>query len=344
MVKSPVNWIKIAIVIAFLYVLSLATSIYLPVIISIVLAFILNPLVNLLCRIRVKAWAMPRGLAVLLAFAIAGLFLTIVAKFVFMPFIHEFDKFAANLPNLINKIQKITIAIEARANEVTLPANISSLLQQAASSAASFSIGLVRKIVNSIFDLASRIIELVVVPVLAYYFMKDWQVLKESFIAIFSPNSKSRVRSIIEESAAIISGYIRGQFWISVIVGFTVFCGMYFFKVDYPLVLGLLATLTETIPIVGPIIGAIPAILLAFLTSPALAVKVLIFFIIIHQIENHIVVPKVMGQTIDLHPATVILVLLIGGQLYGIIGMIFAVPVAALLKVIISHLWYDDQK
>ncbi|MPN43908.1 putative transport protein [bioreactor metagenome] len=172
--------------------------------------------------------------------------------------------------------------------------------------------------------------------------MKDWQVLKEGFISIFSFNNRSRVSTIIDEVAVVISGYIRGQFWISVVIGLTVFCGMYFLKVDYPLVLGLLATLTETIPIVGPIVGAIPAILLAFLTSPALAVKVLLFFIIVHQIENHIIVPNVMGQTIDLHPATVIIVLLIGGQLYGIIGMMLAVPVAALLKVIVRHLWYDD--
>ncbi|MDD4599793.1 MAG: AI-2E family transporter [Negativicutes bacterium] len=340
MVKSQINWIKVAILGIAFYIASLVSAIYIPIIIAIVLAFILNPLVDLLCKIRIKSFIMPRGLAILLSFLFAGVCLTIIATFVFMPFVHEFEKFVANLPYLIQKIQQITIAIEARASEVTLPANLSSLVQQTVSSAASFSVGLVRKIVNSIFDLASRIIEMVVVPVLAYYFMKDWKYLKESFVSIFSVDKRNEIHTIIDEMAAVISGYIRGQFWISILIGLTVFCGMYSLEVEYPLVLGLLATLTETIPIVGPIIGAIPAILLAFLTSPALAVKVLLFFIIVHQIENHIIVPNVMGHTIDLHPATIIIVLLIGGQLYGIMGMLLAVPVAALLKVICRYLWY----
>jgi len=120
---------------------------------------------------------------------------------------------------------------------------------------------------------------------------------------------------------------------------------MYFFQVDYPLVLGLLSTLTETIPILGPIIGAIPAIILAYLVSPVLAVKVAAFYIILHQLENHIIVPNIMGHTIDLHPILVIISLLIGGHMYGIAGMIVAVPVAALLKVLLRHLWYlDDLK
>lgn len=346
MIRSSVNWIKVAILAVFIYIMSLVTAIYLPIIMAIIVAFILNPLVNFFCKLRFKSfhWSIPRGLAVLLSFVCAGLFLSVIATFVFMPFIHEFDKFADNLPQLVLRIQKLTIVIQERASEVTLPANISDLVQQTLSSAASFSVSLARKLVNSIFDFASGVIELVVVPVLAYYFMKDWQLLKESFISIFSPDASRQVRMVIEEMAIVISGYIRGQFWISIAMGLTVFSGMYLLGVDYPLVLGLLATLTETIPIVGPIVGAVPAILLAFLSSPALAAKVLIFFLIVHQLENHVIVPNIMGHTIDLHPATIIIVLLIGGQLFGIVGMMLAVPVAALLKVIVRHLWYDEPR
>lgn len=343
MSKSSVNWIKLVILAIFVYVLSIVTSIYLPIIIAIVLAFILNPLVNFFCNIRIKRfkWSIPRGLAVLLSFAVAGMCIAIIAAFVLMPFINEFDKFAASLPQLMLKVQKLTIVIQERANEVTLPANLSDLLQQTFSSATAFFISVARRLVNSIFDFASGIIELVVVPVLTYYFIKDWRILKEGFISIFSPNQSRQVRIIIEEIAVVISGYIRGQFWISIAMGLTVFSGMYLLGVDYPLVLGLLATLTETIPIIGPIVGAVPAILLALVKSPALAFKVLSFFLIIHQMENHVIVPNVMGHTIDLHPATIIIVLLIGGQLFGIVGMMLAVPVAAILKVIFRHLWFD---
>lgn len=344
MLKSPVNWIKTLILILALYILSEVTAIYLPVILAIVLSFILNPIVDLICKIRIKAfkWSMSRGLAVLLSFIFTGLCLFVMATFVFFPFIHEFDKFVGNLPDLLARIQRITAAIEARAIEVTLPHNVPNLVEQAISSAAGFSVDFARRILNTIFSFASRIIELVVVPVLTFYFLRDWKSLRESFISIFSMSHRRNVRSIIEEMAATVSGYIRGQFWISITIGLLVFSGMYLLGVDYPLVLGLLATLTETIPIIGPIVGAVPAILLAYLASPALAVKVLLFFLIVHQIENHVIVPNIMGHTIDLHPATIIISLLIGGQLYGVVGMILAVPATALLKVLLKHLWDSD--
>jgi len=110
------------------------------------------------------------------------------------------------------------------------------------------------------------------------------------------------------------------------------------------LVLGLLAAATESIPIIGPIIGSVPAIMLAYLVSPILAFKVIIFYITVQLIENHIVVPNIMGHTIDLHPVIVIISLLIGSQLWGIIGMMLAVPAAAILRVLIRQLWITNER
>jgi predicted PurR-regulated permease PerM len=142
----------------------------------------------------------------------------------------------------------------------------------------------------------------------------------------------------------VISAYIRGQVIISIIIGIFVFSGMYLLGVDYPLVLGLLAACTESIPIIGPIVGSVPAIMLAYLISPTLAFKVIIFYILVQFIENQIVVPNIMGHTIDLHPVVIIISLLIGGQLWGIIGMMLAVPAAALLRVLIKQLWITNER
>lgn len=342
MFMTQINWFRVVVVLGAVYLLSKITAIYLPVITAIILAFILNPVVDYFCKLRI--WpvkqGIPRGFAVLMAFLCTVLLLIVVGTFVFLPFINEFDKFVANLPVLIAKIQRISIVIHERISTADLPGNLPNLVEQIVSSAASFSVDLASKIVNAIFSFASRVIELVVVPVLTYYFLRDWHILKENFLSMFPGEHRPKVRTIVEEMAVVISGYIRGQFWISVAVGLMVFSGMYLLGVEYPLVLGLLATLTETIPIIGPIVGAAPAILLAYLASPALAVKVLFFFLIVHQLENHIIVPNIMGHTIDLHPSIIIIVLLIGSQLLGIIGMILAVPVAALLKVLIKNLWY----
>ncbi|MDR3562743.1 MAG: AI-2E family transporter [Negativicutes bacterium] len=338
------NWLRIAVVLAVLYLLSQVTAIYLPVIVAVVLSFILNPLVDTVARLKLWPGSRPlaRGWAVVVSLLLFAGFMAIVLTFIFKPFVNEFNRFVANLPDLMEKLQMLTGVIEERTSSLELPGSLRSLLDQALSSAASYALSLGRRVLEAVLGFASQVVALVVVPVLTFYFLKDWHILRESFIHALPPSGRRKGEAIVDDMALAMSGYLHGQALVSVIIGLMVFSGMYLLKVDYPLVLGLLAMLTETIPIIGPIIGATPAIFLAYLMSPALALKVTLFFLVIHQIENHIVVPKIMGHTIDLHPVTVILSLLIGGQLFGIVGMIMAVPVAALLKVLFRQLWHYD--
>lgn len=338
-------WIKIGIILIGLYVLSLVTPLYLPIILSIVISFILNPLVNFLCSVRLRPNVRcPRSLAVFLAFILAGLILTVLLSCVFLPFIKEFNKFIFDLPSIIMKFQNISTVIEQKANTVIIPDNVRNFIEQSFSEVAAYSVAIMKKALNATLSFASEIFELVVVPVLTYYFLKDWQQLKQGIIEPFSPVVRKKICEVIDEIGTVISGYIHGQVLISIVMGFMVFLGVYIMGVDYPLVLGLMAALTETIPIIGPIIGAVPALLLAYLVSPALALKVLVFYLVVHQLENHIIVPKIMGHTIALHPVVIIISLLIGGQLMGIIGMMLAVPAAAILRVVVKHLWYQGER
>lgn len=337
-------WCKIAVILLVFYLLSQVTPIYLPIILAMVLAFILNPLVRLLCRVRLWPGGppMPRGVAAALAIIAMTATGAVVVSFVFSPFVAEFNRFIVNLPELVQRIQQLTGTLGEKAQSLQLPATVRSIADQVLSSAASYAVTISRRVLGATVGFASQIVELVVVPVLLFYFLKDWRELKDGVVDILPVAWRDKGRTIIREMASVVSGYISGQAVISVIMGFLVFAGMYFLGVEYPLVLGLLATLTETIPIIGPIIGAAPAVFLAYLLSPALALKVVVFFLIIHQLENHIIVPKVMGHSIDLHPVTVIISLLIGGHLLGIVGMILAVPVAALIKVLYKHLWHYE--
>lgn len=346
MFKSISTWLKLLVILAGVYLLSQVTPIYLPVIVSVILAFILNPLVTFLSQRRLwpTRQLFGRSLAVFIAFILSAIIAAIVMTFILVPFISEFNTLVNNLPSLIKRFQKMTMDIQNQANFIALAGYLPNIVDQTMSSIGSFSIDLAKKIVNSIFGLASSIIELVIVPVLTYYFLKDWQIIKENIVFLFSQRTRDKARNIIEEMGIVVSGYIRGQFVVSFIVGFFVFCGMYGFGVEYPLVLGLLAGITEAIPIIGPIIGAVPAILLAYTVAPFLALKVAVFYFLVQQFENHIIVPNVMGQAIDLHPITVILSLLIGGQLFGITGMVLAVPVSAILKVLLKHLWITEER
>jgi predicted PurR-regulated permease PerM len=344
MVQSNVTTqtvIKVLFVIAAVWALLNAKTVLFPIILSIVLAFILHPLVEFFIRCRcypLKA-TVPRGVAVLLAFAVAFTVLVLLVAFVLIPFAHEFERFAGNLPDYMGQVQNLVFQLQQSASEVELPGSVRVLMDEGMSNAAGYSVELGRRFLAGTIGIASRVIDLVVVPVLTFYFLKDWLSIRDTFINLVPAAQRPKVRQIIVEIGTVISGYIRGQVTVSTIIGLLVFIGMYIFDLNFALTIGLIAALTEFVPIIGPIIGAIPALLIALLTSPLLAVKVVIFYIFIHQLENHIIVPKVMGHSIDLHPVTVILAFLIGAQLFGLAGMILAVPVAAILKVIFYHVW-----
>lgn len=338
---TTASWVRMVVIIAVLYALSQVTVIYLPVILSLVMAFALNPLVNFFVAVPVWPFKkhLPRGVAVLLSFFCVALFIYGVLVFLLAPFILEFYEFLANLPALVSKLRGITLEIEKNAYNIEIPDNIHTIVDQLVSGAASYSLDLAKRMVNTAFNFASGMVELVVVPVLTYYFLKDGSFLREQFLGLLPHKSRQKAHEIVEEMSEVISQYIRGQIMVSLVIGLMVFAGMYILGVGYPMILGLLAMLTETVPIIGPIVGSIPAILLAFTAGPALTVKVIIFYIVIHQIENHIVVPKIMGHSIAIHPVVIIISFLIGGKLFGIAGMMLAVPAAALIRVLIKHLW-----
>lgn len=346
MPRSPVFWFRTTIIVILIALLSQVTSIYLPVILSLVLVFMLNPIVERCCRIPCLfgRGELPRSVGILLAFILTGVGFFAIAAFIFLPFIREFNEFVVDLPRLLKKVQILMIGLQQQASLIEIPDNVRDLVNQGIAKATAFSVDLAQRIVNAVFSFASQVVELVVVPVLSYYLLKDWRSLHSGFINAFSPSVRNHLRSVLGDMGSVISGYIQGQLIISLIMGVLVFIGMVAMGVSYPLVLGLLAALTETIPVVGPVIGAVPAIVLAFLISPELAVKVILFYIVIQQVENHLIVPKIMGHSIDLHPILVVVSLLIGASLYGVVGMIVAVPVAALLQVLTRHLWYYNER
>lgn len=346
MTRSPVFWFRTVILLAIIALLSQVSSIYLPVILALVLVFILNPVVEWCCALPrlIGKGDLPRPAGILLAFGVTAVGLFTMAAFILLPFIREFNEFVVDLPRLMKKLQFLITGLQQQVSLIEIPENVRNLVNQGIAKATALSVDLAQRIVNAVFSFASQVVELVVVPVLAYYLLKDWRSLHSGFINAFSPSVRDDLRQILDNMGRVISGYIQGQLVISLIMGGIVFVGMVAMGVSYPLVLGLLAALTETIPVVGPVIGAVPAIVLAFLISPELAVKVIVFYVVIQQIENHLIVPKIMGQSIDLHPILVVVSLLVGASLYGVVGMMVAVPVAALLQVITRHLWYYRER
>ena len=135
-----------------------------------------------------------------------------------------------------------------------------------------------------------------------------------------------------------LGGWVSGQILLCVIIGSISWVGLTLIGVPYAVVLALIAGIMEAVPNIGPIIAAVPAVIIAALYSPWQALLVAILYIVIQQLENYIIVPRVMSRAVELHPLAVLLALMVGGELMGVLGAVLAVPVTAAISVIVDEI------
>ena len=181
-------------------------------------------------------------------------------------------------------------------------------------------------------------------PFLAFYFLKDWRDLRAMLINFFSYEAQPRVAHIIDEIGITLSCYIQGLARLSLIAGFCIAVGTTILGIHYPLVFGLLAILAEMVPVVGPLIGAVPAVFMSLFAKPAVGLLCGAVLSGVLPVDANVLMPRIIGRKIDLHPVILILSLLIGAKLYGILGMLFAVPVAAVYRVLYKELWHSTDE
>jgi predicted PurR-regulated permease PerM len=174
--------------------------------------------------------------------------------------------------------------------------------------------------------------------ILTFYLLVEAGQLRTSLLQLFPPMRRARVDAISREITVKVSAWLGGQLVLGGIIGATSALGLWLLGVPFFYVLALIAGIGELIPVVGPILSAIPAIAVASSISLKTMLFVIVFFVVQQQIENHVLVPKVMARQVGVSAVTVILALLIGGKLLGILGAILAVPTAAILQVLFSEL------
>jgi predicted PurR-regulated permease PerM len=192
------------------------------------------------------------------------------------------------------------------------------------------------QLLNTITSLA---VVLVVVPFLLFFLLRDDKALKEQFQKIIPTGHEDEGNKILKDVDKTLSTYVIGQFLVAVTVGTLMYIGFLIIGIDYPFILALFPMIFEIIPFFGPILGIIPAILVALLHSPGMLLKVTILTLIVQQMQSNLISPYIMGKKLHLHPAIVILLLLAGGSLYGFVGIIIAVPLYSVLRVLIRDSW-----
>lgn len=200
--------------------------------------------------------------------------------------------------------------------------------------------GFVSGLIELSMKVGQNLLAIAVIPVISYYFLSDGNSIKNKFLILFSVKWRNIIRKTMEDIDKNLSRYIVGQLTLSFIISILTFIILLSLKVDYPIILSVLNGVFNIIPYFGPIFGAIPAIIVAFMESPKEALWTAIWLYILQLVEGNIICPKITGDSINMHPLLVIVLLLIGEKLGGFAGMILIVPISVVIKVIYEDLNY----
>lgn len=336
--SDPRRLIVFAVVVAIAalvltWVLYLVRSMLLTLYISALLAMGISPLVRLIEQQGAVpiGQRLPRWLAILLIYAAMIAVIIAIGMVIFPPLVQQAEELWEALPDNFEQAQQLLIQFGV----LREPISLGDVLQQApsagAGSAAATVFGAVRNVVGGIFGF-------VTILLLTFYMLVESRSMFWFFVRLFPAPQRPRVAVISNAVASKVSAWLGGQLLLALIIGLTSALGLWAMGVPYFYVLALISAVGEMIPMVGPILAAIPAILVAATVSPSLAIGVTVFFIAQQQLENTVLVPKIMGRQVGLNAVTVIVALGIGGQLLGIVGAILSIPTAAIIQVLFEEL------
>lgn len=317
-----------------------------PYIFALVLAYLMLPLVNLLDR-GLGRWGKggarwPRRAAILLVYILAigvavGFFVLVV------PVVGEqFEVLWASRSDLIAGGERLGRAVLAWYEEnipPNLQAQIEDALQQAGGTLAQAVQAGVSRTFGVVTSTMSFLIGLFVVPFWLFYVLQDQARAARGVFSLAPSRVRSDVMNIVRITDNILSAYLRGQLLLCVFIGVLVTVGLSLLGVRFPAVLGLIAGIFEILPFIGPFIGLVPAVIVATIQAPLLGLWTLLLFLAIQQVENLFLVPRISGKAVELHPAIIMVVLVIGNQVAGLWGMLLAVPVTAIVRDVFKYLY-----
>ncbi len=289
--------------------------------IALLITAILDPLVT-----KLSLYKIPRGVSVLISYvAIIGIFSGIVALLV-PPLVEQSTNLASISPGFISKISSypvvgVEVSQEVLAKVGTIPGE---LLKFGG-------------------ELLSNLVSVFTVLVFAFYLLMSRNSLDGQLSKFFGDDKKAKIAGFLSKLEDRLGGWARGQFILMFTVGLMNYIGLTLLSVPFALPLAVLAGLLEVIPYIGPVIAAFPAILIGFGISGYTGVGVVAMALLVQQLENYVLVPKIMGKSVGISPIVIMLSLAVGQRMAGITGMIISIPIVIILQVFLSEYIFKER-
>lgn len=310
------------------------STLFAPVLIAGFLYYILNPIVKLLMRTKIKrTWAVVLVLLMLLT-AIIWILLSVIPNLV-----QQISSLASNMPDFIKQVERWLR--EMAELPIFKEVNISKYLDQLDISYGriiqQFLSGISSSLGSIVGTIASATIVIVTAPFILLYMLKDGEKLVPNIERFFPEKRRSQIVELLGQLNQTLANYISGQAIECLFVGTFTFLGYFLLGVDYAFLFGVIAGLTNLIPYLGPYLGLAPAFLVTVFNEPFKALLCCVVVLVVQQLDGNIIYPNVIGKSLKIHPLTIIIVLLVAGNIAGLLGIFLGVPFYAICKTIVSY-------
>lgn len=319
-----ISWVSI------LKVVSIIVALWLTWLIRdvLVLGFIVIVIVAALSPI-VDKWSIKihRGFAVALVFLFILLIFGLIGFTIIPPLASEIQDLAQNLPSVVDRFGSF-IGSSLRDGAVS-----TKFFESISNGLSSFGSGLL----NTTRSVIGGVVATFTVVVLSLYLLLEEQGGRKLIIKLLPLENRDKVASILQKIGHKMGAWLRGQLLLGLVIGVIDFIIVSLVGLPFALTLGVWAGVTELIPYIGPVLGAVPAVIIGFSVSPLVGFIVLVSFVLVQQFESNFLVPKIMGKAVGLSPVVIIFAILIGARLAGFLGVVLAVPVAAIISVLIQE-------
>ncbi|EAC5251319.1 AI-2E family transporter [Listeria monocytogenes] len=312
-----------------------------PIILAGISYYLLNPIIDWLEKHKWK-----RGWAIALLYLVIIGLLILLFSFV-IPAVKDqivslFKSFPGYWDQITQKFDEFSRSSLFDQIKDKLNTNMSDIMKTLSTKGTSVINSAISSIGSIVGTVTEVVLAIVTTPLVLFYLLKDGKKLPDFLLKMLPVNGRAHTRQVLGEANHQISSYIRGQIIVSLCIGILLFIGYLIIGLPYALTLAIIAACTSIVPYLGPAIAITPAIIIAIVTSPWLLIKLIIVWCVVQLLEGKFISPQVMGKTLKVHPITILFVILVAGNLFGVLGVIFAVPGYAVLKVIVTHvfIWF----
>jgi predicted PurR-regulated permease PerM len=298
-----------------------------PFVVGLLLVYLLHPPID-----RLHRFGVPRWIAILVVYVVVAWALYQAISLTIRPLVEQIRTFVDDLPGLLAQLDQLY-------HGLNLPPQLRTAIDEwiaGLSQGGGIDPGVLLPVVNVTAGLVSSIFGYLIIPVWAFYLLKDRRELMAAADRSLPGDWRRDVWEVVAIVDRVFGQWIRGQLFLGVTVGVATFAGLMILNATidpifgrFALLLAISAGVLELLPIIGPIIAAVPAVLLALTAGPQAAIAALVLYFVIQQVENNLLVPKIQGDAVEMHPSAVMFSLVLGGAIAGLLGAILALPVTA---------------